>query len=239
MGWWSEKRGKKKIDRGDEPIDLLHEMVRTFCESYQEGTGRNPTSQEFLTSLQMAIGKVPEDYFGDLTGKEITGVTLKTKTVPKRQQYQPGDYFAVPLSETYAYGRVICDRVLTVVEFYDVRSTEILSHRQLLSQKPRVVFTKNIFPQEALLQRRWIVIGHEPIPKDFKYPRFYTGSPIAYFEITEGPKKTKRVTAKQASKYEPTLATQIEQIETNLETKDYENWPAMTKIKTEHFGFEP
>jgi hypothetical protein len=237
MGWWSEKRGKKKIELGDEPIDLLHEMVRVFCESYQEGTERNPTSEEFLTSLQMAIGTAPEDYFEDLAGKEITGVALKTKAVPKRQKYQPGDYFAVPLSETYAYGRVVYDDVLTVVEFYNVRSTEILNHRQLISRKPKpkVVFTKNIFPQEALLRRRWIVIGHEPIPKNYKYPRFYMGA-AGFFTITEGPKKRKRATPKQASKYEPTLATQIEQIEANLEAEDYDNWPVMKRYKTEHFG---
>lgn len=236
MGWWSEKRGQKKIELGDEPIDRLHEMLRAFCESYQADTGRQPTSQEFLASLQLAVGKVPEDYFGDLAGKEITDVAIKTKAVPKRQKYQPGDYFAVPLKEGYAYGRIIYERVLTAVEFYDVRSSAILNHRQLLSQSPKVVFTKNIFPQEALLRRRWIVIGHAPIPKNYKYPRFYTGSPIAYFEITEGPKKKKRATAKEASKYEPTLATEIERIEANLEAVDYENWPVMKRIKREHFG---
>lgn len=235
MGWWSEKRGQKKIELGDEPIDLLHEMVRAFCESYQEGTGRNPTSEEFLTSLQMAIGTAPEDYFEDLAGKEITGVALKTKAVPKRQKYQPGDYFAVPLKEGYAYGRVIYDRVLTAVELYDVRSSAILNHRQLLSQKPKVVFTKNIFPQEALLRRRWIVIGHEPIPKNYKYPRFYMGDRHGYFEITEGPKKKSRATPKEASKYEPTLATEFERIEANLEAKDYDDWPSMKKVKSEDF----
>src|SRR5690606_32276270 len=98
------------------------------------------------------------------------------------------------------------------------------------------LFTKNIFLQEAFYRRRWIVIGHEPIPKSFVYPRFYTGSHLAYFEITEGPKRTKRATAAMASKYEPTVAIDVELIEENLQNRTYDNWPSIAQIKREHFG---
>lgn len=236
MGWWTEGEGKDRIELGDEPIDLLHEIAEKISQIYQGEVGRKPTGDEFFTSLARAIGRMPEDLFDGFEGKEIPEIKAKTKNVPKKQSWQPGDYFAIPLQVGYGYGRILYKRVLVAVEVYDMQSTVLLNHRQLLARSTKVLFAKNIFPQEAFARRRWIVIGHEPIPKSFEFPRFYTGSHLAYFEITEGPNKTKRTTAEEARQYEPTVATEVELIEENLQNRTYDNWPTVAEIKREHFG---
>lgn len=236
MGWWSEVKGKDAIELGDEPIDLMHEMVQRISEIYQEEVGRKPTGAEFFTLLTRVIGKLPEDYLDGFEGKEIVEIKAKTRNVPKRQKVQEGDYFAIPLKNGYGYGRYLYFRSLAAVEVYDVQTPVLLSHKQLLAQSPKVLFAKNIFPREAFARRRWIVIGHEPIPEDFVYPRFYMGSRIAYFEITEGPNKTMRASAAEAQHYEPTVAIDVELIEENLQNRTVDDWPSVERIKREDFG---
>jgi hypothetical protein len=238
MGWWEERIDGKRLTLGDEPIDRLAQVLEDFVGCYQEEVGRKPTSDEFLISLRNILQAAGPDFFSDLEARAVTGVALRTKKAPKRQKFQVGDYFAVPLPDgRYFYGRILHYTHLGhLIEVYTLDTRVKLSFRQLLKRKRKVAFYKHVFVEYAFNEGRWAILGHEPIPKSFKYPRFYLGNggQIARGDkIVETPMSVERT----IRTYEAAVAFDPDTIEERLVQGMFDGWPEIEEARREDLDF--
>jgi hypothetical protein len=237
MGWWKEKAKDRELLFGDEPMDLVHELVAAFSKSYVDDVGRKPPLEEFRRTLQHTLGGDPGRYFADMDTAVVGDVVFRVKKVPKRQQSAVGDYFAIPLEGKYWYGRIIhIGAAGHLVEIYDLQSDRLLGLPELLGRKPKVVLNKNVFSLPCFTRARWRIIGPADVPKDFKYPCFYGGL-VAYgrYSVWEG-KEEYSVEKDEAMRYEPSQVWWPERIEAALRAREFGEWPEVTESKKGTFG---
>lgn len=238
MGWWEEKLKKETLTLGDEPLDRVVHALEEICRLYEEEVGRKPTLEEFRQTLLRPLAVDPSRYFSDLETQTIGDVVFRLRKIPKRQAFAVGDYFAIPLDGDYYYGRILqhwaCDHL---VEVYGLKTKSLLTLPQLLARNRKVVMNKNIASRDAFTRGRWKILGHEDIPKDFEFPCFYGGGPLAYsnYILWQGDKEY-RVPMEQARKYEPAIWFSPERIEDALRTGRFTRWPEVEESKKETFG---
>jgi len=234
MGWWKESVRGRELLFGDEPMDLVHELVAAFSKSYVDDVGRKPALEEFRRTLQHTLGGDPGRYFADMETAVVDEVAFRLKKIPKRQPFAVGDYFAIPLDGKFWYGRLIRENEC-LVQIYDVETERQLSLPELLARKRKVVLNKHVVGLAAFTRGRWKIIGHEDMPKNFKYPAFYGGL-VAHGNYVVGRGGVEyREPKHQAMKYEPLQLWPPERIEKALRTKEFGEWPEVTASKKETF----
>jgi hypothetical protein len=237
MGWWTETVASQEIYLGDEPLDRIHGAIAAISQAYLEDLNRKPTLEEFRQTLLQVLGGDPGQFFADMESHIVGDIVFRRKPIPKRQSFTVGDYFTIPLDSKFWYGRILHRGAADhLIEIYSVETDRLLTLRQLLNQKKRkVVLNKHIFSQPSFTRGRWRIIGHEDIPKDFKYPCFYGGM-VAYgnYTIWRGDEEFFEPKAK-AMKYEPAQVWWPERIEEALRSKDFGEWKEVKESKKDTF----
>lgn len=173
MGWWSENEGGEELLLGDGPFDIAGDAFEQIAREYQEDWGRKPTLAEMLRTLERVLAAVSHLHLQDGGEKEIVSLTAKTRK-RKVQSYQVGDFFAIPIDDLYAFGRVLSDAAASdigyLIGIYDRVSSRLLWPKQL--QGAEFMWPPFYCGDFALIEGRWKVIGHLPIqPGEFVYPR--------------------------------------------------------------------
>jgi hypothetical protein len=228
MGWLKEEFQGCDVEISDEGVGVIEEAVHHFVRHYEEDTGRRPTLDEFLASLQHVLVGGAQDFFGDLQEKRVTGIRATTAKAKRRQSFVDGDYFVIPLARNnFAYGRVLFHRGAGgyVVEIYELRTELPVTFHQLLEKKPEIAFARHVWARESLGNGRWRVIGHVDIPSDYRFPRFYMGYPSECPRVSEGPHGERRATLEEVRKLEPCMYFGPEEIEERLRLEAYDGWP--------------
>jgi hypothetical protein len=173
MGWFDDRDGNLQ---GDDPLDALGTALREVAAAYQETARRRPTVAELEALLGTVLASMTGEVLGD--DVEVTAVTIKTKKRPRRQPFEVGDAFAIPLGDDrFAFGRILHRGKLvdTVVEIF--RAT-----RAQPTYGPEVAASGRLFPPVAVMSalafpdRRWTVVHHDPgfAPEDLDRIRFHT-----------------------------------------------------------------
>ena len=158
---------------GDESFDLVSECFRQVAAVYKRDIGRKPSLRELVGTAKAVLAAQLQDHTSDGDTAELTGLTFKTKPVPRRQKFAVGDVLrAKAANDQPIFGRVFeIDPALgPLVGVYDSLA---MSQRDLdaIIRRPLIV---RIFPihREILEQRGWLVVGNRPIAvKDEKLPR--------------------------------------------------------------------
>jgi hypothetical protein len=169
MGWWEEEG----LTLGDEPFDICRCALQQIISKYEHHVGRPPTLQEVLVYIKHALNTAGADALPDLESIEVQSVNIKSRKTPKRQSYDVGDYFAIPLDGEFAYGRYVHTSAGALVEIYELFTDTMLTLQQLLHRRPAVRTWKYVFSREAFQRRRWIVLGSAKIDPDYEFPLFY------------------------------------------------------------------
>lgn len=181
------------------------------------------------------LGHDPGPYFADMDEHVVGGVSFRRKKVPKRQAWAVGDYFMIPLDGKSWYGRILHGTGHVLVEIYSLEADRPLSLRQVLGQKRKVVLNKHVFAHQCFTRGRWRIIGHEPLPKDFKYPPVRYGL-MAYgnYLIRRGDVETIEP-KRDAMKCESCQVWRPERVEKALREREFGEWPEVTAEKKETF----
>jgi hypothetical protein len=233
MGWWQDRYEGKKVDMGDESIDLIHELLRAFAGPYQSDLGRKPLTQEFLASLSGALQTTGRDLFGDLEDREVVSVRLTTRKAPKTQKYAIGDYFVVPLAtKEFAYGRIIGhDAAGDVIEVYRDKTKTPWSFPQLQRRPQAILLQTHVHGLLAFRARRWPILGHAPLAKDHPMPAFRLGD----WQINQGT-QTRTASTKEVLRMEPCVCWNPETVEARITSDHPEVWPELEEWQCRDFG---
>ncbi|HYV39885.1 MAG TPA: Imm26 family immunity protein [Gemmataceae bacterium] len=236
MGWWKDHWDKKKIEVGDEPIDLIHEMLRAFANSYAEDMGRKPVTREFLFCLFNAMQTSGRDMFGDLESQEVVSVNLTTKKATKIQDFEIGDYFTVPLKQEFAFGRIIGhDAAGSVIEIFRLKTKKRLSFSQLQHQELSILFQTHVNGLSAFRDRRWPIVGHANLPKNHPMPSFRLGHHATFWQIACGD-KNRVATTEEVLHLEPISPWTPETVEERIISDDPVIFPEMEAMQCSDFG---
>lgn len=178
MGWWDVEFSDKKLKVGDEPIDLAYDMLKKTVHIYQEDIKRKPTIEEVLMTVELALQHHLDDFLSGCENKELVKIQAKTKKQPKRQSYNLGDIFAVPLEEFgYGFGKIL--RIKTpelLVGFFGVYSDQLLTPQHL---KDFSYILKLFCGDLGIINREWKIIGYAPLSaEEIKVPDFYWVDPL-------------------------------------------------------------
>ena len=236
MGWWKDRWDSKKVEVGDEPIDLIHEMLRAFADSYIEDVGRKPVTPEFLFSLSNALQTTGRELFADMEAQEVVSVNLTTKKTTKIQRYAIGDFFVVPLKTEFAYGRIIgFDAAGNVIEIYRLKTKKRLSFPQLQHRAKQVLFQTHVNGLLGFRDRRWSILGYADLPKNHPMPSFRLGSRFTFWMITRGTKQWAAET-EDVLRLEPCVCWNPETVEERITSDHPEIFPEMEECQCGDFG---
>ena len=236
MGWWKDRWDSKKVEVGDEPIDLIHEMLRAFADSYIGDVGRKPVTPEFLFSLSNALQTTGRELFDDLEAREVVSVNLATREATKIQEYAVGDYFVVPLKTEFAYGRIIgYDAAGSIIEIYRLKTKIRLSFTQLQHRALPVLFQTHVNGFVGFRDRRWSILGHADLPKKHPMPSFRLGSQFTFWMIARGTKQW-AATTEEVLRLEPCICWNPETVEERISSDHPDSFPEMEEGKCGDFG---
>lgn len=235
MGWWKETVDGDEVELGDEPCDLIIHALAEVTRSYEEDLERKPTLEEFRAMLTQALAGDPSQYFSDMDEHVVASIAFRCKKVPKRQVFAVGNYFAIPLDGKYWYGRIIHGTGTALVEIYALETDRLLTLQELLARKSKVALQKHVFGGLCFTRRRWRIIGHAKIPKDFQYPPIRFGMmAFGNYMIRRGDVETIEP-KKAAMKCESCQVWWPERFEKALRDKDFGEWPEVTAEKKDTF----
>jgi hypothetical protein len=237
MGWWEDRWDGKKVTVGDEPIDLVHEMLRAFADAYAEDVGRKPNSQEFVFALLNALQTTGRERFGDLEAREVASVKLATRKAPRSQRFQVGDFFAIPLATgESAYGRVINqDAAGQAIEVYRLTTKRPLSFAQLRQRDKPTLFQTHVNGLLAFRKCRWPILGHAELAKDHPMPTFRLGHHETGWLGKRG-KTQGAISTEEALRLEPCVCWDPETVEERLTSGHPEVWPGLEEWQWADFG---
>ncbi|HLJ93060.1 MAG TPA: Imm26 family immunity protein [Gemmataceae bacterium] len=237
MGWWNVDGKGRRMKLGDEPIDLLHEVLRAFADCYAEELGRKPTTLEFLFSLQNALHTTGRDVFTDLAAQEVASVKIVTKKAPKIHKYGIGDYFAIPLKpQDFAYGRIIgADAAGAVIEVYHLRSRHCMAFGPLKRQAKTILIQTHVHGLLAFRTGRWPVLGHAMLPQRWRMPSFRLGSGETGWLIARG-RKQQPATVEAVLRLEPVVCWNPTTVEERIVSDHPEVWPELEEWQCRDFG---
>lgn len=192
MGWWKDSQNPE-IELGDMPFDILHEAIKNFTHCYQEERGRKPSSSEIIRSLEEVLALFGDVYLSDLSETEITKLAVKMAKRKKKQVYEIGDYFAVPVTEEiYAFGRILQkDSNGYLVEIYESVSPDLHTPSQLKGY--RRLFQPIYVGSNVWENWEWRILGGSTAysTDNFEYPPFKMGDDVVGWHYWRGP-NTKR-----------------------------------------------
>jgi len=175
MSWSPLNRESRADDAviGDEPFDAVSDCFQKVARLYKRDWKRMPSLRELIGTVKAVLEAQLQDHTSDGESAELTGLTFKTRKIPKRQKYSKGDILkAVAANGEPVYGRVF-DPDLgpkwkgsdlgPFVGVYDSLGME-QSDIDAIIQRPLIV---KVFPihREILEKREWLVIGNRPLTK--------------------------------------------------------------------------
>jgi hypothetical protein len=171
---WSPLDGKDPSDHaliGDEPFDLVSECFRKVVRLYKRDLKRKPSLRELVGTMQAVLEAQLQDHTSDGESAELSGLSFKTRKIPKRQKYAKGDI----LKALAANGKPVYARVFDpdlgpqwkgsefgpFVGVYDSLGMD-QSDLDAIIERPLIV---RVFPihREILEKREWLVIGNRPL----------------------------------------------------------------------------
>lgn len=173
MGWWEVEVSDKKLIVGDEPLDFAYDMLEKIVHIYQEDVERKPTLEEVLMTVEMALRHHLDNYLSGCENKDLVRIQAKTRKQPKRQSYNAGDIFAVPLEEFgYGFGKILqVETPEILVGFFGVYSDQLLTPQQL---KEYPYICKIFCGDLGLINWAWKIIGSAPLSvEETQVPDFY------------------------------------------------------------------
>jgi hypothetical protein len=165
MGWWTEESKGEEVMIGDEPADIVGEMLDRLVATYRRDLHRKPSVREIEESLRFVLAAHLDELADGVEDVEVKAVAIKLGKLPKRQRVGLGDFFAVPLpAGGYGFGRVKrkCGGTgiaMLLVDFLDVHSTSVLSIPELLRRRPLLNL---LCFSDAIMEWRWQVLGNVP-----------------------------------------------------------------------------
>lgn len=170
MGWW--ENNELNVTLGDEVLDLSGDFLNKFSSIYLENLERLPTTQELEYVLNLAFGtKADHHLLEDLSEKEISAVTLKTKKIKKRETPKSGDIFSFKIEENlYGFGLIVSEVIIGhVALIFKVKSkwpTISLISSNTPSFEPIIIDSYSLFNQH--LEGEWKIIqrnkNYQPDP---------------------------------------------------------------------------
>lgn len=228
MGW----RKEDGIHLGDEPIDLLRCCLEQVASVYEKEIGRRPTCAEVDASFALALRYSAAELISDMADREVTGVSIRSRKLGKTQPYAQGDVFAIPVSGTYYYGRVLKEKTSAgaLVEIYDCESDQKPSLRQLLDNAFGILTHKHIHGIRALRSRRWPIVGHLPVPPDYAWPQFRMGSAFLGLQITCNEEKWVTDDPEEWLQAESMICFPPETVEEHLANRVKDPWPTIQML---------
>jgi Immunity protein 26 len=189
MGWWKEQENPEII-LGDDSYRLTVEYLESISKSYQGDLSRKPTLAEFLKNVQDALLFNAHKFLSDCDEMDITKLTAKTIKRKKRQEYEIGDYFSIPLSNgSYGFGRIVAkDSIGTIITVLDQVSDTLKLPGSLSGIKP--LFHVYVFP-DAWEEWEWRILGgHEGyVVDETQIPCFKMGDDRLGWRIVCGSKE--------------------------------------------------
>jgi len=111
MGWWTVDSSRGELYVGDEPLDFVGDLLKNLARVYVEDLGRKPKLDEVCKLLELGLSTA-DDYLNDAGSIEVTAIQARTKKRRKRQPFEIGDFFAVPLASDprrNGFGRIVGD----------------------------------------------------------------------------------------------------------------------------------
>jgi hypothetical protein len=164
---------------GDEPFDLVSDCFRKVVRLYKRDWKRKPSLRELVGTVQAVLEAQLQDHTSDGESAELTGLSFKTRKIPKRQKYAKGDILkALAANGKPVYGRVFDPDLgpqwkgSDFGPFVGVYDSLGMDEKDLDAIICRPLIVK-VFPihRENLEKREWLVIGHRPLTeKDRKHP---------------------------------------------------------------------
>ena len=177
MGWRNVGGEKSEILVGDGGFDAVEEMLREITDEYEGELGRRPTLQEVLMTIEMVLKGVGDQHMSGLEELEVVEVKVKTKPRAKKQRFQVGDFFAVPLETGgFGFGRVLQVSGGTIFGFYDFSSDKMVPSSKF-AQKPYLFIIMGT--DEGIESWRWKVVGTTALRSgEFTLPDFWVRDSI-------------------------------------------------------------
>jgi hypothetical protein len=156
---------------GDEPFDLVSDCFRKVARLYKRDWKRKPSLRELVGTIQAVLEAQLQDLTSDGESAELTGLSFKTRKIPKRQKYAKGDILkALAANGEPLYARVFDPDLgprwkgSDFGPFVGVYDSLGMDHKDLdaIIQRPLIV---KVFPihRELLEKREWLVIGNWPL----------------------------------------------------------------------------
>jgi hypothetical protein len=135
------------------------------------------------------------------------------------------------------YGRILKDTTAgRLVEIYDLCTAKMLSGPQLERSKKRALWQKHVNGIRAFRNRRWLVIGHQDVPRNYRYAAFYTGTPFSGFVIARGDKVVRRGSLPKDVAAEPTIMFSPDTIESRILSNMPDPWPEVEQVRSRDVG---
>ena len=214
MGWWNFPNDPS-VWVGDEVMDDAYDYLERLAERYGERFGRKPTLAELQAGMRLALRVRGEKMVEDITDeRSVESVVIKTIARPKRQKYEVGDIFAVPLpGGRYAFGRILnLSDGWELVEIFahiaesDRYSNEITEAGRLL---PPIV----INPRDVFGGWKWKIVDSHPgyVAPDLDSLRYMMGMPGRYQLVSVGDIQPRKALSDAEAKALPRWATLTEE----------------------------
>lgn len=171
MGWINISESDEEIIIGDETMDIVSEMLFQFSKEYQDDLGRKPTLNELASTIKIILDIEADKYLDGGGEIKIVDVKISTRKRRKKQAYQDGDFFAIPLPNgKYAFGRIL-DSANYTYGFYKIISEKIEPISKL-KQIPYLFII--ICADDGITSWRWKIIGHEKLVEgEYIEPNFW------------------------------------------------------------------
>lgn len=171
MSWFNISESGEEILIGDETIDVVSDMLFQFSKEYQSDLERKPTLNELAKTIRIVLDIYADKYLNGCDEIEIVDVKIITKKRRKKQAYQDGDFFAIPLpDDKYAFGRIL-DSANNTYGFYNIISEKIEPISKL-KQLPYVFII--LCADDGITSWRWKIIGHEKLAEgEYIEPDFW------------------------------------------------------------------
>jgi hypothetical protein len=157
MGWWKDQEDSEII-LGDDPYRLTVEYLKSISESYHEHLNRKPTLAELIKNLEDALLYNANTLLHDCDELDVKKLTAKTIKRKKRQEFEIGDYFSIPLSNgSYGFGRIIAkDSIGTIIAVLNQVSDTVMLPSSFSGIQP--LFHVYVLP-DAWEEWEWRILG--------------------------------------------------------------------------------
>lgn len=178
MGWWKiDPDSTQNLYLGDEPLDIVTDMLDGVSRVYEQGIGRKPMLAEVVKAIEICVGAAADEYLSDCDELEVVALQVETRKRGKKQTYKVGDFFAVPLGrKQYGFGRILekNSQYGLLVVIFNITNRRIL-HSNDLKEEPQL-FPPVYCGTNGLEEWRWKVIEGVPLEAgEYPVPKFKLG----------------------------------------------------------------